>query len=95
MWLGFTTTCATSAYHTKVVSSNLVHGEVYLIQHYAIKFVSDLRRTGGFCPGTPVSSTNKTDRHDMTEILLKMALSTINHQSICIMTFCQGKTYVP
>jgi len=23
--------------------------------------------------GTPVSSTNKTDRHDMTEILLKVA----------------------
>jgi hypothetical protein len=28
--------------------------------------------------GTPVSSTNKTDRHDITEMLLKMALSTIN-----------------
>jgi hypothetical protein len=27
---------------TKVVSSNPVHGEVYWIQHYAIKFVSDL-----------------------------------------------------
>jgi hypothetical protein len=26
---------------------------------------------------TPVSSTNKTDRHDKTEILLKVALSTI------------------
>jgi hypothetical protein len=30
-----------------------------------------------FSPGTPVSSTNKTDRHDKTEILLKVALSTI------------------
>jgi hypothetical protein len=29
-------------------------------------------------PGTPVSSTNKTDRHDVTEILLKVALNTIN-----------------
>ena len=28
--------------------------------------------------GTPVSSTNKTDRQDITEILLKVALSTIN-----------------
>jgi hypothetical protein len=28
-------------------------------------------------PGTLVSSTNKTDRHDITEILLKVALSTI------------------
>jgi hypothetical protein len=25
-------------------------------------------------PGTPVSSTNKTDCHDITEILLKVAL---------------------
>ena len=32
---------------TKVVSSNRVHGEVYLIQHYVIKFVSDLRQVGG------------------------------------------------
>jgi len=30
-----------------------------------------------FSPGSPVSSTNKTDRHDITEILLKMALNTI------------------
>jgi hypothetical protein len=30
-----------------------------------------------FSPGTPVSSTNKTDRHDITEILFKVALSTI------------------
>ena len=27
--------------------------------------------------GTPISSTNKTDRHDKTEILLKMALDII------------------
>jgi hypothetical protein len=32
-----------------------------------------------FSTGTPVSSTNKTDRHDITELLLKMTLSTINH----------------
>ena len=31
-----------------------------------------------FSLGTPVSSTNKTDCHDITEILLKVALSTIN-----------------
>ena len=31
-----------------------------------------------FFPGTPVSSTNKTDRHDITEILIKVALDTIN-----------------
>ena len=58
---------------TKAVSSNPVHGEVYSIQHYVIKFVSDL-----FTPGTPVSSINKTDRRDITEILLRVALNTIN-----------------
>jgi hypothetical protein len=31
-----------------------------------------------FSPGTPVSSTNKTDRHDITDILLKVALNIIN-----------------
>ena len=30
-----------------------------------------------FSAGTPVSSTNKTDRHDITEILLKVELNTI------------------
>ena len=30
-----------------------------------------------FSLGTPISSTNKTDRHDITEILLKVVLSTI------------------
>ena len=28
-----------------------------------------------FSPGIPVSSTNKTDHHDITEILLKVALN--------------------
>jgi len=52
-------------------------GEVYSKQHYVIKFVSDLRQLGGFFTGTPVSSTNKADRHDITEILLKVVLNTI------------------
>jgi hypothetical protein len=29
-------------------------------------------------PGTPASSTNKTDRHDITELLLKVTLNAIN-----------------
>ena len=32
-----------------------------------------------FSPGPPVSSINKTDLHDITEILLKVALNTIKH----------------
>ena len=31
-----------------------------------------------FSPSIPVSSTNKTDRHDITDILLKVALNTMN-----------------
>ena len=35
--------------HTdNVVSLNPTHGEVYSIQHYVIKFVSDLQQVGGF-----------------------------------------------
>jgi hypothetical protein len=33
---------------TNVVSLNPVHGEVYWIQHYVIKFVSDLWQVSGF-----------------------------------------------
>ena len=61
---------------TKDASSNPVHGEVYSIQHYVIKFVSDLPMVGFFSPGTPPSSTTKTSRHDIAEILLKVVLNT-------------------
>jgi hypothetical protein len=47
---------------TNFVSSNPIHREVYSIHHYVIKYVS--------------SFTNKTDRQDLTEILLKVALNT-------------------
>jgi hypothetical protein len=33
---------------TKVVSSNPADGEVFLIQHYVIEFVNDLRQVSGF-----------------------------------------------
>ena len=35
---------------------------------------SCLPRVGGFFPGTPASSNTKTGRHDIAEILLKVAL---------------------
>jgi hypothetical protein len=35
-----------------------------------------------FSPGPPVSSTNKTDRYDITEILLKVALNTIKQTNV-------------
>ena len=43
-----------------------------------------------FSLGPPVSSTNKTDRHDINEILLKVVLSTINQTTYCsISVQCQ------
>jgi len=33
---------------TKVMSSNHVHGEVYSMQYYVTKLVSDLGQVGGF-----------------------------------------------
>jgi hypothetical protein len=41
-----------------------------------IKFVIDLRQVGGVLQAL-VSSTKKTNCHDITEILLKVALNTI------------------
>jgi len=52
---------------TNVVSSNPAHDWVNLIQNYVIKFVSDLRQ----------AFTNKTNCHDKTELLLKVALNNI------------------
>jgi len=54
---------------TNVVSLNCVHGKVYSIQHYVIQFVSDLRQVGGFL--------RVLQFHDITEIVLKVALSKI------------------
>jgi hypothetical protein len=49
------------------------------MQHYAIQFVSDLRQVSGlFSPDPRVSSINKTDHHDIAEILLKVTFNTIN-----------------
>ena len=61
---------------SKVASLYPAHGEVFSIQHYVIKFVSDLRKVCNFHPGNPVSSTNKTDRHNITEIMLKVGFNT-------------------
>jgi hypothetical protein len=65
-----TTTYAISAYHHWRCEFESRSGRG--VQHYVIKFVSDLRQVGGF-----LRVPNKTDRHDRTEILLKMALNTI------------------
>ena len=60
------------------MNSNPVHGELYSIQHYVLKVCQWLTTGRWFSPGTPVSSTNKTNRHDVAELLLKVALNTMN-----------------
>ena len=54
--------------------------------------ISDLRPVGGFCSGTPVFSTNKTDRCDITEILLKVALNIVTLTQL--MSFCNAIYYI-
>jgi hypothetical protein len=57
-----------------IVSSNPVNS----IQHYVIKFVSDLQQVAGFLQVLWDFSTNITDHYDIAEILLKVASNTIN-----------------
>jgi hypothetical protein len=53
-----------------------------------------------FSPGTPASSTTKTDRHDIAEILLKVVLNTknksINHltRHMLFLSFWLTKTCI-
>ena len=54
-------------------------GEVYSIQHYVIKLVSDLRQVGGFLQVLQFPPPIKLN--DITEILLKAALNTITRNA--------------
>ena len=59
-----------------------IDGKVYLIQHYVIKFVGDLRQVGGFLWVLSFHPLSKTDLHDITEILLKVVLNTISQTKL-------------
>ena len=63
---------------TNVVSSNPAQGDVYSIQHYVIKFVSDLRQVGGFLRLLRFPPPLKLTPQYITETLLKVTLSTIS-----------------
>jgi hypothetical protein len=56
-----------------VVVTRILHG----ICIWRIMALLDISSCHGNHPGTPVSSTTNTERHDITEILLKVALNTI------------------
>jgi hypothetical protein len=72
---------------TTIVSSNPAHGKVYSIQHYMIKFVSDLRQVGGFIRVLWF-------RHDITEMLLKVTLSTIT-PTLALLMGNRANTQIP
>ena len=48
-----------------------------------------------FSPDTPVSSTNKTDRHELIEILLEVALNTITSPLCHFFYYVVIKTWNP
>jgi hypothetical protein len=58
------------------------------------KVVQRLATGQWFSPGAPISSTNRTDRHDIAEILLKVALSTIKQTNISPRNKCKCRVFV-
>ena len=61
-----------------LIFGNAIRPDKYMFPTFDLLCDNDCQwQVGGFSPGTPVSCTNKTDRHDITEILLKVALNTI------------------
>jgi hypothetical protein len=62
---------------TKVVSSNPVVGEVYSIQHYVIKFVSDLWHVDGFLWVLGFPPPTKLTVTILLKYCWKLALNTI------------------
>ena len=61
----------------KVVSLNSAHGEVYLIQHYGIKFVNVLQQVCGFLRVIQFPPSILLTPHDIAKILLKVTLNII------------------
>ena len=57
-------------------------------QPQVIKVYQLLAHDRWFSPGTPASSTTKTGRHDIAEILLKAALNTKNQINQSIISTC-------
>jgi len=69
-------------YNISVMYYSLVWVEICVVVQVLVAFAFLHLATGRWIsPGTPVSSV-KTDRRDITELLLKVALNTINQQTI-------------
>jgi hypothetical protein len=75
---GFITTCAISAYHHLSCEFEPRSWGYAFDTKLCDNVCHWLATSQWFSPGTPISSTNKTDRQELTEILLKVAFNTIN-----------------
>ena len=78
MVIGFTTTYAISAYHHLICEFESPSLRDVLDTSLCDKVCQWLATALWF---SPVSSTNKTDGHNITEIVLKVALNTITTNS--------------
>ena len=78
MVVGYLTTCAIIAYHHYICEFEPCSWRGILDTTLYDKNCQWLATGRWFSLGTPVSSTNKTDHHYITEILLKVMLNTIN-----------------
>ena len=90
--VGFTTTSAINTYqhYSCEFKSHLWRG--VLDTTFCNKYCQLFAAGQCFSLGTPVSSTNKTNIHDIAKILLKVSLSTITltlfgHIGTCIKIF--------
>ena len=73
----FTNTCAISACHYWSCEFESCSWRGVLDTILCDKVCYWVATGWGFPPGTPISFTNKTDIHDINELLLKVALTTI------------------
>jgi hypothetical protein len=77
MVVWFATTCAISVNHLSSCEFKFCSRRGVLNTVSCDKVCQLLATGQWFSPGTPVASTNETDRHYITQILLKVALNTI------------------
>ena len=82
------TNYAISAYHHKHCGFKSRLGEVFSIQRYVIKVCQLLAAGQWFSLRTLVSPTNKIDRHDITEILLKLLLNIVRFELTTLVVIC-------
>ena len=69
---------------TNIVCSNSAHGEVYSIQHYVIKFVSDLR--------SMVFPTNRTDGTFMLSYVLRDTMVSLKIKGYFVQNFVTDRS---